>query len=41
MSVVLEEKTVLNNYAMMIKTIHNDSFSIVFQSLWIVLVVVA
>ena len=37
----LEEKTILNNYATTIKTIHNDSLSIIFQSLWTVLVVVA
>jgi hypothetical protein len=37
----LEEKTVLNNYATTTKTVHNDSFSVVFQSLWTVLVVVA
>jgi hypothetical protein len=37
----LEEKTVLNDYATMTKTVHNDSFSVVFQSLWTVLVVVA
>jgi hypothetical protein len=37
----LEEKTVLNDYATTTKTVHNDSFSVVFQSLWTVLVVVA
>jgi hypothetical protein len=36
----LEEKTVLNDYATTTKTVHNDSFSVVFQSLWTVLVVV-
>jgi hypothetical protein len=39
--IALEEKTVLNDYATTIKTVHNDSFSVVFQSLWTVLVVVA
>jgi hypothetical protein len=37
----LEEKTVLNDYATTTKTVHNDSFSVVFKSLWTVLVVVA
>jgi hypothetical protein len=36
----LEEKTVLNDYATTTKTVHNDSFSVVFQSLWTVLVIV-
>jgi hypothetical protein len=40
-TLVLEEKTVLNDYATTTKTIHNDSFLVVFQSLWTVLVVVA
>jgi hypothetical protein len=38
--VALEEKTVLNDYATTTKIVHNDSFSVVFQSLWTVLVVV-
>ena len=37
----LEEKTVLNNYATTTKTVHNDSFLVIFQSLWTILVVVA
>ena len=38
---VLKEKTTLNGYATTTKTIHNNSFSIVFQLLWSVLVIVA
>jgi hypothetical protein len=38
---ILEEKTILNDYATTTKTVHNDSFSVVFQSLWTILVVVA
>jgi hypothetical protein len=37
----LEEKIVLNDYATTTKTVHNNSFLVVFQSLWTVLVVVA
>jgi hypothetical protein len=37
----LEEKTILNDYATTTKIVHNDSFSVVFQSLWTILVVVA
>jgi hypothetical protein len=37
----LEEKTVLNDYATTTKTVYNDSFLVVFQSLWTVLVIVA
>jgi hypothetical protein len=37
----LEEKTILNDYATTTKIVHKDSFSVVFQSLWTVLVVVA
>jgi hypothetical protein len=41
MQQILEEKTVLNDYATTTKTDHNNSFLVVFQSLWTVLVVVA
>ena len=37
----LEEKIVLNDYATTTKTVYNNSFLVVFESLWTVLVVVA
>jgi hypothetical protein len=41
LSTITRRKTILNDYATMTKIVHKDSFLVVFQSLWTVLVVVA